>query len=263
MEANMTLVLSELKENVGIVTLNHFEKRNALSQALIEELISALEELKELKARAIILRAPKGAKVWSAGHDILELPKSGRDPLSYYDPLESVIRVIAKSPSPVIAMIEGGVWGGACELALTCDILIGSPSTTFAITPAKLGIPYNPTGIIHFLNMLPANQVKELFFTAQPIDANRALKIGLLNHLISDEELEAFTLTLARRITQNSPLSIEVIKEQIRILSNARPLSPETFERIQGLRRRVYDSNDYKEGINSFIEKRSPVFKGE
>jgi methylmalonyl-CoA decarboxylase len=259
----MSLILWDLKENIATITLNNCEKRNALSEALIDEMILAMDELKAQKARVVVLRAPKGAKVWSAGHDIKELPKSGRDPLSYYDPLERIIRVIEKFPAPVIAMIEGGIWGGACELVLICDILIGTPQTTFTITPAKLGIPYNPTGILHFINMIGISLVREMFFTAQPVSAQRALNIGLLNHVVPLEELENFTYEMAKKITFNSPLSISVIKEQLRILGNAHPLSPETFERIQGLRRVVYDSKDYKEGLASFLEKRAPVFKGE
>jgi methylmalonyl-CoA decarboxylase len=102
-----------------------------------------------------------------------------------------------------------------------------------------------------------------MFFTAQPVTAERALTVGLLNHLLPVEELEDFTYDMARTIAQNSPISIAVMKEQLRLLTNALPLSPETFERIQGLRRLVYDSRDYQEGQKAFLEKRPPVFKGE
>lgn len=259
----MSLILSEKKDNIGTITFNNYERRNSLSKELIEELIEALEDMQISKIRAVILRADKGSKVWSAGHDVRELAKPGRDPLSYNDPLEQVLRAVERFPAPVIAMIEGGVWGGACELAFTCDILIGTPSVTFAITPARLGVPYNSSGILHFLNMVSMSIVKELFFTAQPISAERAEKLGILNHIVSSELLEEFTYEMAKKISFNSPLSISVIKEQLRILGKAHPMSPETFERIQGLRRTVYDSDDYKEGIRAFMEKRQPVYKGE
>jgi methylmalonyl-CoA decarboxylase len=102
-----------------------------------------------------------------------------------------------------------------------------------------------------------------MFFTAKPITAERAQQVGVLNHLVPFEQLEAFTFEMARTIAALSPLSIAVMKEQVRLLSNARPLSPETFERIQGLRRRVYDSKDYQEGILAFKEKRQPRWTGE
>ena len=163
----------------------------------------------------------------------------------------------------MIALIEGSVWGGACELAICCDIPVGSPTATFAITPAKIGVPYNPAGVLRMMNEIDVSIVKEMFFTAQPIPAERALAVGILNHLVPAEEIEAFCWRLATSITAMAPLSIAVIKEQIRLLCDARPLNPETFERIQGLRRNVYDSHDYAEGLTAFLEKRKPVWTGE
>jgi methylmalonyl-CoA decarboxylase len=211
----------------------------------------------------VVIRAAAGVKVWSSGFDINELPVSGRDPLSYNDPLEQALRAIQLFPAPVIAMIEGSVWGGACDLSFICDIAIGCPTSAFAITPAKIGVPYNSTGILHFINVVGPRMTREMFFTARPIDAERALHVGILNHLVPTEELEAFSYAMAAQIAENSPLAIAVIKEQLRLLGNSHPLSPETFERIQGLRRRAYDSADYVEGKNAFYEKRKPVFKGE
>jgi methylmalonyl-CoA decarboxylase len=258
----MPLVLVDIAERIGTLTLNHDQKRNALGEALIGELIAGLAECRAREVRVAILRANRGARVWSAGHDIAELPRPGRDPLSWDDPLERVIRAVRELPAPVIAMIEGSAWGGACELAISCDIPIGAPSATFAITPARIGVPYNPAGILRIMNEVDTSVVKEMFFTAQPIPARRALEVGILNHLVAGDELEAFTATMARNIAAMAPLSVAVAKEQIRLLSNARPMNPETFERIQGLRRRVYDSHDYGEGIQAFLEKRKPVWTG-
>jgi methylmalonyl-CoA decarboxylase len=219
--------------------------------------------MEKRQARAVIIRAERGVKVWSSGFDIRELPVPGRDPLSYNDPLEQLLRAIQIFPAPVIAMIEGSVWGGACDLAFICDIAIGCPSASFAITPAKIGVPYNSTGILHFINVVGPRLAREMFFTAKPIGAERALQVGILNHLVSAEALEGFVLNMAQQIACNSPLAISVIKEQLRLLGNSHPLSPETFERIQGLRRKAYDSGDYIEGKNAFYEKRQPRFRGD
>lgn len=258
----MSLIITETENAIGTITMNHVKKRNALSEALIEEVTIALEAFKEQGIRAVVLRAPTGSKVWSAGHDVSELPNRGRDPLGWADSLRVLIRAIQEYPAPVIGLIEGGVWGGGCEVAMACDILIATPEATFAITPAKLGVPYNLGGLLTVMNMIPLPVAKEMLFTAQPIPASQGLNLGVINYIKSSEEIEAFVYELAAQIVANAPLSVSVMKEELRLLSSARSITPELFERIQGLRRTVYDSHDYQEGLNAFLEKRKPRFTG-
>jgi methylmalonyl-CoA decarboxylase len=248
---------------VGTICLDHFEKRNAFSAPLAAEIIKALESFVQARVRVAILRARPGVKIWSAGHDVDELPKGRRDPLGWYDPLRRLVRSIENHPAPVIAMIEGGVWGGACETVMACDIIVAAPNATFALTPAKLSVPYNVSGMLTFLNSASLRLIKEMAFTAKPISAERALQAGLINHLVAPEDLEQFTYALAADIVDNAPLSIAVMKEELRILAGAHPMSPQGWERVQGLRRVVYDSADYVEGLKAFKEKRKPVYRGE
>lgn len=258
----MSLVLTEFNQKIGWITLNHDAKRNALSFELLGSLIEALDEMLKRKARVVVIRANKGTRVWSAGFNIDELPRDGSDPLAYDNPLQKVIRKIMEFPAPVIAMAEGSIWGGACNIAFVCDIVIGTTDTCLAITPAKIGVPYNTSGILQFLDIIGAHTAKEMFFTAEPISAEKALTLGIINHIVPAAELESFTLRIAEKIISNSPLSIRVIKEQLNILGNALPLSPQTFEHIDMLRKVAGTSQDYQEGLNAFYEKRKPDFRG-
>ncbi|HUY92529.1 MAG TPA: methylmalonyl-CoA decarboxylase [Pirellulales bacterium] len=258
----MSLVLQSITDSIGTLTLNQPEKRNALSRALIDELIAGLDASAAAEVRAVVLRAAPGSRVWSAGHDVRELPAAGRDPLTYNDPLRRAVRAIESFPAPVLALIEGGVWGGACELALSCDLLVATPEATFAITPARMGVPYDMCGMLSFMKMINMPVLKEMLFTGRPIPAERALAAGALNYVVPAAELERFVYELAARITETSPLCVAAIKEELRMLSESMPLDSDTFERLQELRRKVYDSHDYEEGIRAFLEKRPPVFKG-
>jgi methylmalonyl-CoA decarboxylase len=251
-----------IADKIGVVTLNNPAKHNALSKELIADLCAALEEMRRLEVRAVILRAPSGARVFSSGHDVRELPTNGRDPLTYNDPLRRVIRTIELFPTPMIAMIEGSVWGGACELVMSCDLIVAGEDSTFAITPAKWGVPYNISGVQNFLNTGGMPLCKEMLFTAQPIAAKRLVEQGIVSHTVPRDQLESLTHSIAAQIAKNSPLVISLLKEELRLLSASHNLSPETFERVQALRRQVYDSEDYREGIRAFLAKRAPNFRG-
>jgi methylmalonyl-CoA decarboxylase len=247
---------------VGVITLDDQHKRNAIAAQMASSVVAALGSLRAQDMRAIVLRAAPGMNVWSAGHDIDELPRGGRDPLGYNDPLEGLLRAVRSFPMPVIAMVHGSVWGGALDLVLSCDLVVADETASFAITPANLGLPYNITGLLHFLGRLPVNLIKEMFFTAAPLDARKARECLIVNHLVASDRLESFTLELAATMATKSPLAIAVIKEQLRVLSDYQPIAAQVYERVQGLRREAYDSSDYLEGLNAFTQKRPPIFRG-
>jgi len=243
----MALVERSVQEKTGILCLNRPEKHNCLNRALMQELMAGIAALEKEGARVLVIRAASGVKVWSAGHDINELPEPRRDPLAYFDALETLLRRIQDCPVPVIAMVEGSVWGGACDLCFSSDIVVAARGSTFAMTPAKL---------------IGVNKAKEMFFTAQPVPVEDAWNNGFVNHVVPAAELESFTLKMAATIAANAPLAVRSIKAEFRLLTRGHSIDAETAEQIQAIRRRVYDSDDYVEGVRAFKEKRAPHFQG-
>ena len=245
------------------VTMANGARRNAMSAQMLGELGAAIDEAEATGCRALIVRAESGVTTWSAGYDIAELPTDGSDPLTWTNPLEAFLHKVRRAPFPVIAAVEGGVWGGACEFVLTCDLIVALRTATFAITPARLGVPYNTAGVAHVLSALPLNMAKELFFTAAPIGAEKAAAFGVVNRLADDSaELSQLATDLGRRIASLAPLAIRAIKGEMTALTDARSLTSDDFERLTSLRRAAWLSDDYQEGIAAFAQRRAAVFEG-
>lgn len=253
-------IKTSVADTVATIRFANYAKRNALSKDLIGEVMSALAEFSQQDVRALVIRTDQKNKVWSSGHDITELPQACRDPLPADDAIELLLSAIRSFRAPVIAMVDGEVWGAACDLIMCCDIVYGDESASFAITPAKLGLPYTASGISHFLSRLPLNLVNEMFCSALPINAERAGKIGIVNELVPAANLEAKVAEMAKVIATRSPQSISAFKAQVQMLADAYALTPATYERLQSIRRNVYLGSDYQEGIDAFLQKRSPVF---
>lgn len=260
----MAIVKTTIIDRICFVEMQNGAHFNCLSEQMCQEMTGAIEAGYAQECVGIVIKAQTNKGVWSAGHDIRELPQTGDDPLAWNVPMEKLLRSVQDTPIPVIACVDGTVWGGACDLCLSCDMIVSTDQATFAITPAKIGIPYNASGIMHFINQLGINKAREMFFLATPITAQDALNVGLINRVTASEELdkvleEQFLMPLRR----NSILSISAIKRQFRALSKASNVIPsETFERINAYRTRVYKGADYLEGIRSFLEKRPPEYRG-
>lgn len=246
---------------VRVVTMAHGARRNALSHALADDMTAAIEGA---QCRVLVVRAEPGATTWSAGHDINDLPTDGQDPLAWTSPVEHLVRAVRAAPFPVIAAVEGGAWGAACNLAFACDLIVATRDATFAITPARLGVPYHTEGVAQFLSAVPLNVAKEMFFTAQPLPADSPHLAGTVNRLADDSaSLHHAWQSLAMRIAALAPLSIRAIKAEMNALTDARPIESGTFERLTSLRRAAWMSEDYTEGLAAFRERRDPRFAGE
>lgn len=257
----MKYIKTEETGFTGTIVLNNDVKHNSLNLEMLDEILNAIDIFQDKKLRVVVIRSNPGVSVWCAGLRIDQLPDPAKDPVPYEYPLEKVLQKIEQFPGAVIAMIEGSVWGGGCELAFSCDILIGSSRSTFAITPAKLGAPYNPVQVQRVLSLVETNIAKELFFTAEPIKAKRALELGILNHIVETNELKKFVYSMSNKIVNNAPLNIALIKKQINALSRSNVALVNT-KQIKRLIEESYYSNDFQEGKSAFLEKRKPDFKG-
>ena len=263
MEENPTQPVrpTQIANNTGIATISN-PPVNSLSSDVCDKLLQSFDEFEKARIRAVIIGANPNSKIWSAGHDIREIPLDGHDAVTWTTGFERVLRRVRDCTVPVIAMLHSSVWGAACDLAVTCDLAIGTPKTTFAITPVKLGISYNTAGMSHFLGVLPLHIIKEMVFTGNPLSAEDAFRFGLLNRLVSPEKLAATTIEIAETIATRAPLAVSVVKAELSSLSKGSAMSADEFEFIQSARRTAFRSDDLKEGVKAFFEKRAPVFQG-
>lgn len=247
--------------SIGVLTFGNPSRRNALDVDLLDALDARLAELAERRVPVVIVGANPGDDVWSAGHDLGELALD-RDPIAYGKPLERVLRHVRAYPGVVIARVSGSVWGGAVDLAMSCDLVVADRRARFAMTPVNIGLPYTTSGLLRFFNNLPIHVLKEMFFCAQPLDAQRAEHYGLVNRVVDTEQLETAALELAHGIAEKAPLAVQAVKEQLRVIEDARPMPVDALERIAELRRHACASDDFSEGLQAFAQRRKPVFRG-
>lgn len=253
-------IRTSVDDKVGTVALDNVARRNALGARTVREILDALRRFEDAGVRAVVLRTAEPMGVWSAGHDIDELPVRGVDPLPFADPLEALLRAIRDFPGAVIAMVHGTVWGGACDLVLNCDMVVADETAAFAVTPARLGLPYSASGIQYFLARLPLHVVNELIMTADLIAAERAYAVGIVNRLVPSGELEQCAVQLARDVRSRSGDAIRAYKMQATTFARAVALSAQDSQLINQVRHDVYSGEDYAEGIAAFREKRPPEF---
>lgn len=256
----MNLVSLQTDGAVATITMQDSRRRNALGEQMLAGLSAAFDRLGE-EVRAVILRAAADAPVWCAGFDIGALAP-GFDPLAPAGALQGLFRRVHGCPAPVIGMLHGSAWGGGTDLALRCDLLIGDPSASLAFTPGKLGLPYDEDGLRNALWRAGPALAMEMFATAEPIGAERALASGLINRLVPAAELEAATYEMARRIAENAPLTVRSAKSHLRALVGGRAREAEVERALAASRAAALQSADYEEGLAAFRAKRRPEFRG-
>ena len=253
-------ILTETENSICTLTLNRPEKRNSLTRETLELLRDEIRRLAENPDVRCLVITGAGDKAFCSGYDIGAI--SGEEYDGGGHPLTEAMEAVKNYPLPVIAMINGHAFGAGLELAVTCDLRVCADDAKLAIPPAKLGVTYGYEGIRKFLALAGPGLTRELFLTGNPIDAARAEKKGLVNHVVKRENLREFTRSRARGIRENAPLSMISLKKTINILEEGKPLSKEDEELIRSLARKVRGSEDSGEGKRAFAEKRKPVFRG-
>jgi enoyl-CoA hydratase/carnithine racemase len=255
------LRIDEPADNVARLTIANPAKRNALDHGILDAIATAVGEL---DARCVILTGTEG--MFSAGYDIGDIPgevfAEEAEKLVAH-PFAAAIEALESHRYPTIAALNGHAIGGGLEVALACDLRVAASGIKLGMPPAKLGLVYSHTGIRKFLDVIGAARTRELFLVGRNVDAETAERWSLVNEVVPGERLEARALELASEIAANAPLSLAGNKRVIReLLAAEGQLDPDIESELVELRRACFQSEDFREGVRAFGEKRAPRWQG-
>jgi enoyl-CoA hydratase/carnithine racemase len=244
------------------LTLNRPQRRNALTPELIERLLDELRALEaDPEVRVAVLAGARNT--FCAGFDVerIESP-GGRGAGAERDLVEELCSRVRTLRQPVIASVSGAAFGAGCDLALSCDVRLASTDARLGMTPARLGLLYSYEGMARLVSVAGAAVAKEMLLSAEPIDAERAERLGLVSGVYPPDRLAEETDRLAAAVAANAPLSVQASKVVVNLIADGAPLPPELLAKIHDASRRVWASEDSKEGPRAFRERRAPRFTG-
>jgi enoyl-CoA hydratase/carnithine racemase len=255
------LLVDEPAPGVTRLTISNPERRGALDHAILDKFASTMPEL---DARCVIITGE--GEMFSAGYDIGDLPEAmlaDEAEKLIAHPFTAAIDAVEAYPYPTVAALNGHTIGGGLELALSCDLRIAAGTIALAMPPAKLGLVYSHTGIRKFIDAIGAPRTRELFLVGRRIDARTARDWGLVNALAEQDRLAEDALELATEIAANAPLAQTGNKRVIRAVLDAQAkLDPVLEQELIALRRACFGSEDFREGVRAFAEKRAPEWRG-
>ncbi len=254
-------LLVEREDAVAIITVNRPEKRNALNSTVRAELLNVLDGLREEPEVRVLVLTGAGEKAFVAGADIGEFAE--RTPLEQREAMSGrrIFEEIAAYPKPVLAMINGFALGGGCELALACDLRIAGDTARLGQPEINLGIIPGGGGTQRLPRVVGMGQALRLVLSGEIIDAAEAHRIGLVDLVFPAAELRQRTLELARAIATKSPVALRMAKSAVRAAAEmplAAGLAYETELFIT-----CFGSEDKREGVEAFLQKRTPEFRGQ
>jgi enoyl-CoA hydratase/carnithine racemase len=258
------LVLDYPAEAVARLAISNPEKRNALDHDILAGLAEALPSLdRGIEVRCVIVTGE--GESFSAGYDIGDIPEetfADEAEALVAHPFHAAMEAVGGHPYPVLAAINGHCLGGGLELAIRCDLRLSARGATLGMPPARLGLIYSHTGLQRFIDVIGVARTKELFLTGRTLSAPRAVAIGLVHDVVPDADLERAAVELAADIAANAPLSLLGNKRAIETLNSYPRLTPEQERELIELRRSCFSSEDFREGIRAFAEKRKPQWRG-
>jgi len=256
-------MLSRKEGRVGYMTFNNPERHNAVSLDMWDAASRIMDGFAKDDDVRVVVITGAGGKAFVSGADIskFEKERSNEEAVAHYN------EIVAKAnnalyhfPKPTIAMIRGYCIGGGLGLAVCCDLRIASDNSRFAIPAAKLGLGYGFPGIKRLSDLVGPSFAKEIFFTARQFDAAEAYAMGLINRVVTVDELEGYVRNYADTISGNAPLTVNAVK----FIAN-QTVADEGKRDLKGcadLVKRCFESKDYIEGRRAFMEKRKPAFIG-
>ncbi len=249
------------REHVGLATIDRPERRNALNAELCHELRGHLESTPGLRAVVITgagVAFCAGADILQRAHDTGGLEHGGAD--TFRPAFEQVLDAIVDYPAPVIAAVNGAALGAGMQLAVACDLRIAAPAAKLGIPAAKLGIILSSANVRRLATLVGQGAARDLLLTARAMDADEAVRIGLVQQVADDAR--AVALELAVDIARLAPVSVQGHKRALNIVADAGALDDAALAELQGLEEAAFASADLQEGLAAFAEKRPPDFEG-
>jgi enoyl-CoA hydratase/carnithine racemase len=243
------------------LTISNPSKRNALDHAILDAIAEALQGV---DARCVLLTGAQG--MFSSGYDIGDIEDADfaqEAERLIAQPFSAAMHALDDCPVPTVAALPGHTIGGGLELALACDLRLAGDGILLGVPAAKLGLVYSHTGLRRFLEAIGAPRTRELFLLGRNVDAATAMSWGLVNDVVDPAELEEVAVELARELAGNAPLSVRGTKRVLRELLRAGgELDPDLERELLELRRASFDSEDLREGVRAFGQKRQARWKG-
>lgn len=249
---------TSVENEIGFISLNRPKQLNALNRTMVGEIVSAVEEFDRDPQVKVILLSGHG-KAFSAGADIDEMANDNPVSLELLNQFADWDR-LSLVKKPIIGAVKSFVFGGGFELALSCDLLIAAGDTQFSFPEVTLGVMPGAGGTQRLTKLVGKTKALEWILTAERINAETALKYGIINKIVAPELLMEEAVAFARKITAQPPLAVRMIKDSVN-----KAVDYSLYEGMQYERKNFYllfASEDQKEGMEAFVEKRKPKFTG-